>query len=47
MQPSSEIYVCSYVGFAWNLRNVIDPLTMKAGAKLSLPSLKIEVSGFG
>ena len=36
-----------YLQFPWNLRNVIDPLTMKAGAKLSSPSLKIEVSGFG
>ena len=36
-----------YLRFPWNLRNVIDPLTMKAAAKLSSPALKIEVSGFG
>ena len=30
-----------YLRFPWNLRNFIDPLTMKAGAKLSSPSVKI------
>ena len=35
-----------YLRFPFNLRTVINPVTMKAGAKLTSPALKIQVCGF-
>ena len=50
MQPSSEIDVglglSRLSSVPMELTTVINPLTMKAGAKLSSPALKIQVSGF-